>query len=104
MGSTWAGWLSAKSGVNQREMEASRRSRMAWAPPESTVSMRGFQTSGLPIFAAVLHSTRRWIRAGALIASHWPISPPMDRPQKLALAISSASSRASTSRPSCSML
>ena len=38
-----------------------------------------------------------------LMASHWPIMPPSEMPQKANLAMPSASHMATTSRPSCSI-
>ncbi|MNH23638.1 hypothetical protein D3C79_835440 [compost metagenome] len=83
--------------MNQRSIDASRRSTIAALPSRKTISMRGFQVSGEPILAAVLQTIRRFSRSPALIPSHWPISPPMDRPQKCARSIFRASSNASTS-------
>ncbi len=77
------GFAAAKSAVNQRAMEASRKATIAAAPSRNTISMRGFQISSVPILAAVLRSTRRFRRPPAWMPSHWPIKPPMDSPQKM---------------------
>ncbi|CFT89648.1 Uncharacterised protein [Bordetella pertussis] len=66
--------------------------------------MRALQPSALPMRAAVLHRTRRSISSGRSSASHMPVGPPIDRPQKCARSIRRCSSSSATSPPSCAKL
>jgi hypothetical protein len=88
--------LSDISEVNQR---ARIESAIDSSPSARTLVARSSHRSGSPNLAVVHASTRRSTRLGSVAASHWPIAPPSESPQNEARAISSSSSRATTSRP-----
>ena len=95
------GSCSRKSWVNQRSIVPGA---IAASPLSRMVLMRPFQISLSAKYAEVLESTSFSTRCGALAPSHMPTMPPIERPHQLVFSIFSASSTASTSRPSISMV
>lgn len=100
MPATVSGFVARKAAVNHRSMVAAAT---GFIPCVRTVPMRAFHISGAPIFAAVLQSTSLSTRCGVLRASHMPIIPPMDSPQKWKVSSFKVSAKARTSFASCSI-
>ncbi|MCY1372337.1 hypothetical protein D9M69_595370 [compost metagenome] len=70
----------------------------------ATAAMRAPQPSAEPMRAAVLHRISLSTSSGRASASHKPVGPPIDNPQKCARWMFRCASSSATSLPSCSKL
>lgn len=68
----------ARNGAaNHRSITAST---FAFMPPVDIASLRACQPSAVPIRAAVLESTKAWMRSGRHDAADCAMTPPIDKP------------------------
>ena len=73
-------------------------------PPVRTASIRAFQVSRDAMYGDVLHRATFSTRSGKSVAICMAVMPPIDRPHRCARAMPHASSTASASRASCSIV